>query len=386
MKKFTILTLSLILLISLSSFATETRVLTMGENNNILLDEANIFIYPGRIVEYPNLAIGEFGNDEFTNFGINWQFDEDNPWVLGTYFSTMSTFQPNDLKGNNLGTLNLLNNRRATFLYGRTLGAHKAGLSVSYFNSSQEFEDDPGTLLIDEASKDAFKYIDFTVGLTEAEGKWDVAAGLGFGSWTDENNVGTETKADGYYDISLMGRYFMAKGPNYTYIPHAGIGISKHGINEPGITTIDTYKLTTFDVGFGINYTPSNNVLAVMDFGFMLNNWSHENDDGTNPPTEIKENNKVLPYFKLGLDAEVFKWMDIRFGATSEWNNEEDDFDTYKNDRNFASNQTYLGFGFHWGNLTIDTYANPELFLKGFNFISGGVEDMNFQFSTIYEF
>ena len=79
MKKTVILTLSMVFLICFSSMATETRVMTMGDNNNILLDEANVSLYPGRIIEYPNIAVGEFHNDNFTNFGINWTFNEDKP-------------------------------------------------------------------------------------------------------------------------------------------------------------------------------------------------------------------------------------------------------------------------------------------------------------------
>ena len=38
-----------------STLATETRVLTMGDNNMILLDEANIVLFPSRLIDYPNL-------------------------------------------------------------------------------------------------------------------------------------------------------------------------------------------------------------------------------------------------------------------------------------------------------------------------------------------
>ena len=63
--------------------ATETRVLTMGENNMVLLDEADIFIFPSRIHDWPNLAVGEFGGGDFTELGIHWKFGtERKPWYL----------------------------------------------------------------------------------------------------------------------------------------------------------------------------------------------------------------------------------------------------------------------------------------------------------------
>ena len=56
---------------------------------------------------------------------------------------------------------------------------------------------------------------------------------------------------------------------------------------------------------------------------------------------------------------------------------------------NFPDNMTYLGFSFNWGNLTIDTWSNPELFLNGFNFLADDNDEddeMNAGLSAIYSF
>jgi len=39
MKKILLLTICTLMILSLSSYATDTRVLTMGDNNNILMDD-----------------------------------------------------------------------------------------------------------------------------------------------------------------------------------------------------------------------------------------------------------------------------------------------------------------------------------------------------------
>ena len=57
MRKLIILTIVLVMAMATASFATYTRVVTMGNNNNILLDDANVWLYPSRINQYPNLAI-----------------------------------------------------------------------------------------------------------------------------------------------------------------------------------------------------------------------------------------------------------------------------------------------------------------------------------------
>ena len=81
--------------------------------------------------------------------------------------------------------------------------------------------------------------------------------------------------------------------------------------------------------------------------------------------------------------------MDVRLGATSYWDRysreNTDPVIADKYNANYSNNDTYLGFGFHWGNLHVDTYTDPEIFLEGFNFISGGESDMNFNISALYE-
>ena len=55
--------------------------------------------------------------------------------------------------------------------------------------------------------------------------------------------------------------------------------------------------------------------------------------------------------------------------------------------RRNPDNETYLGFGFHWNRLHIDTQTDPGLFLRGFDFINGkdNNEDMNVRLSVVYE-
>jgi hypothetical protein len=386
------------MLFSGSAMASDTRVMTMGENNMVLLDDANIWLFPSRIFEYPNLAVGEFGNyggfasDEFAQFGIHWKFGSEKPFVLGTYFSDLPAAGPSDLAGGSLVPFDfiLLENRRMDLLYARGLGGFNFGSRFSIYHSSQAND------MAADQTKESFTYYDLDFGLTPTNGKWDLALNMAFGGWTDEDATGgTETDADGYMDFSVMGRYFMQRGPNYTFIPHAAFLSGKRGINEyyidADLATLDvnsTYSLTGFDIGIGTNYTPAANVLAVCDFGFAYLKWKEEIDNQlAATSSELTETFMVLPYFKIGLDADVFKWMDVRLGATSFWTNETIDIGAGgKQKFNYAENDTYLGFGFHWGRLQVDTYTDPELFLQGFDFMSGtGDADMNFRITAVYE-
>ncbi|UCD63173.1 MAG: hypothetical protein JSW34_10525 [Candidatus Zixiibacteriota bacterium] len=393
-----------LLLFAAGVSATDTRVMTMGDNNLIMLDDANIWLFPSRIFEYPNLAVGEFGNlygyntDDFAQFGIHWKFGTDNPIVLGTYFTKLPAAVPDDFLGAALVPFDfgLLDNRRLTLIYGNALGNFNLGTKFDFYHSSWE---DNETLPAVDQSKEAFNYYDFNFGATSQSGDWDVSLDIAFGSWTDEDAAGqTETEPDGFMDFSVTGRWFMPS-PDYTFVPHLGFVYGKRGIKDnvvndgdpASLDLTDKYTLTGFDVGIGVNYTPSASVLAVLDFGFTYLKWKDELDVQIPAPpatSELTLTNTVLPYFKIGLDADVFKWMDIRMGATSYWNREkfEDKGLNNENSFNWAENETYLGFGFHWKRLHVDTYTDPELFLQGFDFISGnGDVDMNFRISAVYE-
>ena len=340
-------------------------------------------------MEYPNLAIGEFSGGGFNNFGINWKFGAaSNPWVLGTYFSTGPTMSPSDYDGafdNFAWDIGPMSNRRIGLVYGRELGGNNFGFGLDYVSSSVTVD------TTGDASEESFSIINPSIGLTSTAGDWDIAADFVFGFLTDKDIGGqVQTEKDSYYDFSVGGRLFYQYNPSYTLVPHASASIGEHGLAAAGAPAGDTntYSQTYFELGCGLNYEPAQNVLAVMDIGFRYHKIRHEATSG-GTTSDLEETTTTIPYFKLGLDADVFKWMDIRFGVTSNWDNNKEDINNGtavgQLKEGYASNATYLGFGFHWGRLHVDTYTDPNLFLDGFNFITGTTNNMNFQISAVYE-
>lgn len=392
MKKLIILTLALSLVMASAAFASSTRVLTMGDNHVILTDDFNIWNWASRLNNYPALAVGEFvSSNDFTRLGAHWQFGGDNPWVLATYFDNQPNFS--GFFGLPFGLGVPSDNRRIHAFFARTMGANKFGARVSIYHSSEKFED-TSYVQYDEA----YSYYEGHVSLTDAGDLWDISVTGGFGTWRDENDSLKYSEPDGLVDFTALGRMFWTGGTNYQYVPHAGFEYHKQGENYLYFTSAngddETYKYRYFgiDVGIGQVYTPSTNVEAVIDVGLKLANYKNEYEDVSDPANneEFKYNLLTIPYFKLGIDGEVFSWLDARFGAISFWNRYKDEFTaTGDNEQywaNYADNETFLGLGFHWGNLHVDTYTDPEVFLNGFDFVSGdGNGDMNFQISAVYD-
>jgi len=392
MKKLIFLTLAFALIMATAALATNTRVLTMGDNHVILTDDANIWNWPSRLNNYPHLAVGEFGGgDEFTKFGVHWSFGDENPWILATYFEDNGNYFP--YWGLPFNPTN--SNKRGTFFYAKAMGSNKFGARLSYNQSGFEYTD--SAPLNANQEKKTFTYFDASLGLTAADDSWDISLTGGFGTWTDTEGGETMTKPDGLIDFAVLGRMFWGGGTNYSYVPHAGIEYHKGGFEYYTNDTVDftdKYTNMTVELGIGQIYTPSTNVEAVLDLGVSLerNKWERTEDVVTNN-LEEKWNYTTIPYFKLGLDAGVFPWLDARFGATSHWQRYKDEYTqgtfNYDYKESSASNQTYLGLGFHFGNLHVDTYTDPEIFLNGFDFITGvgddGRTEMNFQISAVYD-
>lgn len=407
MKQQLLLVLALVVLLSAGAFATDTRVVTMGDNNLVLLDEANIFLFPSRVLEYPNLAVGEFSGDDFNEFGIHWKFGEENPWVMATYFSTRPEGVPVDFLGNPLGNLTELGDehKRVDLFYGRKMGDYKFGFHFGY--SRTKYEEVDQTILLTIEEKQYF--YDFGFGLTQMDGNWDLAVDIGFGGWTDQNGGGEEeTEPWKFVQFSGLFRHFRDMGPDWTLIEHIGTFIGYRGETDHVIgdgvpaTTADyeaRQKLLDLELGLGANWTPSSKVLAVADFGLMYQSLKIDQDFSAAYTGGAAAENEVTrsgwsEFWKIGIDAEVFKWLDVRMGATSDWISVKDEtgsimqlttLTTQKSQ--YANNETYLGFGFHWGDFHLDTYTDPDLFLRGFDFINGKStnSDMNFRISAVYE-
>jgi len=247
--------------------------------------------------------------------------------------------------------------------------------------------------------KQSFNQYTIGLGLTEGtSGKWDLGLRFMTGGWTNEREDGEKiNEPSGFMDVSLNGRYFWVYNPRITFVPHASFGIGKRGVEElySETTATDNVKAEwsgmMFDLGFGMNYTPAPNMLAVLDFGFSRESQKGEFSGDTTAIEvgEHKESYFVFPYMKLGFEGEVLSWMDIRAGGyTTLWSSVEKVESDFVVDEkwNTPSMQTYLGFGFNWGKLYLDTYTDPEILLNGFNFISGNDQGhLNWMVSMVYE-
>ncbi|MCP4703624.1 MAG: hypothetical protein GY865_03360, partial [candidate division Zixibacteria bacterium] len=413
MRKLLLLTVLLTFIIGMSASATETRLESMGMGdfwfdgtyvtalNTVVKDDANISMYPSTINYYPNIFWGEVDsheyyyysksiydrNDFFYKAGALFQKgDKDDPFVFGFHFSTV----PYESDFNH----NLYNydddeqtNHRMNLYYGRNLSDMPFGFTFGYYRSSAKNENDLNSSITSQY-EDSYNRYEFGFGLSPMEGKLELALSLAMTGWTDKDyetytngsGVVDETEPDGNLELGLKARYFMEPKGNFHCVPHFAFMTSKYGekvfseltTGDWGVNRTEETKVTVLDLGWGTNYHADEDVLVVADFGVSLGTYKYstdyaESDDEANE-AETKRNYNAMPYFKLGIDAKVFKWMDFRAGVSSLWNGYKYEYAytdyTYKNSESYTTTQTFLGVGMHWGALEIDALLDPEFLLN----------------------
>ncbi len=394
MKKMIIMCVVAAFMFSSMAFAADSedfgggsaRVETMGNVNNIVRDVANIWLYPSTINSYPNQFYGEFYDGDFDCAGAHFGFNDDNPWVLGAYFSednyyhsVLSGYGPSK-------STSPYADQRINLFYGRNFNDMPFGFSLGIYGNSQKQENDTVSSSSYERS---LKRYEIGLGISPMEQKLDIGFMVAFTSWTEKEWNGTdalydESKPKGNMDLMLNFRYWMDPMDKCILVPHLGFLKAKQGIEgyatDNTLTGKYTVSETVIDLGLGMNYEASEDVLVVTDLGIMFDSYKYETETPGLPTTETKSSYKSIPYFKIGLDAKVLKWMDIRAGVTSFWRKyTSEPVPSRKYTSSYASTDTFLGAGFHWGDLELDVSVHEDFLQNGPYFISGESSDYLFE-------
>jgi hypothetical protein len=408
MKKLLIVSVLFAFLFCGMIYATETRVLTMGNANEIVKDEANVMLFPSTINYYPKLVGGELrsssdyvkdGYTSLTDFYAHWAFGEkgNNPLTVGTYFYTNDDgiYWPTLLGPNFIDVSPPqfyyydkryypdMPNRRLTLILGKKMGDIPVGLSINYISSKYEFTDTSAT----DKETASLSRLAFLLGASPMDGKLDLSAGVAFTSYKDEYyNYSDTLKGDGMMAFSFNARYFMDPMGKYTLVPHIGFAHEKQGVKD-NVPNKMELTFTGFEGGLGMNYAASEDVLLVGDLGFMYFSGKQKLTPNGGTVTEYDSTSFALPYFKTGIDAKIFDWLKLRGGVWSRWNMDKvEEKQGWKDQDKFSyvSTTTYLGAGFHWNKLNLDAQIDPDFLARGPYFISGESGYLSWKLSMVY--
>ena len=390
MKKLLLGTLTVVLIFALTGWATETRVMTLGDANNIVKDVNNIWLYPSTINMYPNMAIGEFGTQagwDFDKLGVHYAFGETET-VFGLYLDQvndmMNPYSPNnvtDPMGGNAGI-----DHRINFFFGMPMGDNQFGAHLAYYGDSYSVEGDSATGPWGGNTNMSNMKIDFAAGLTLNE-NLDVALMFGFQSWTNEGADGKAiTEPKGNVHLGFGVRYWMDFGNDYVGIPHFSFNYVKMGKETAADTSEDVLTAMILDLGWGMNLNPDDRIMAVGDFGFTYQSVKDTHTPSVGADVELSDSDFILPYFRLGLEGYLTDWWDVRVGAVKKWHMTTDGVTADVDQKyGYAGTDTYLGSAIHLGNMTLDVQVNPLFLQDGPYFVSGAGQALTERVSLTYE-
>jgi hypothetical protein len=375
MKRFLLSAVLLTTIFALVCSATDTRVLTLGNNNTILKDDANIFLFPQTIVMYRGMVVGEVSAaDMYYRLGAHYDMGP-GKCVLGVYVDDrnlnvspfLNTFRPLQ---NTIGS-------RLNLFFGRPIGAMDLGVNLfMYHNSDDQSGATPA------GPKGSNTNFGLNVGLTPIP-NLELAAGFTMDTWKNQDAAGADiTKPKGNMEVRVGGRYWWAYSSNVDFVPHVNFGIHNEGYEVPTVTE-ETNKVMDFTVGWGFNVRPVSQVLLLFDLGVMYEKGTMKSSPVGGTAVEIKHTDMDFPYYKIGLEGHVTNWWDLRLGAVKAWEGHKiEAAGTTKSGT--TSTATYLGSGFHFGHLTLDAMIDPAFVLRGPNFISGYNQNVANQVSILY--
>ncbi|MBI5527818.1 MAG: hypothetical protein HY897_15925 [Deltaproteobacteria bacterium] len=371
------ITVAAVLSATTVAWATETRVLTLGESNEIVKDEANILLYPSVIPGYGGMVFGEVGSNALYRLGA--QHDMGKTWgVVGLYLDRSPAPVAGEIFRPPVDADGIDN--RVNLFYGRSFGeSFDAGISFAFFRDYYKVYGDP----TDKSERDDTAF-NIALGLSWDE-RLDLALGVLTDSWTVKDEKGGDVyKPNTNWALNLRGRYRASVTDEVDLIPHAGFRYGAEAERQPEKARKEATRIE-YDAGLGVAISPVDAVLLLFDAGFNYHSDDQEYDPWTGKTVEMSLSQLVLPYLRVGLEGMVTDWLDLRLGAVKRWVDAfEDVTEEVSRRTGYSSMTTYLGAGLKFDRLTMDFMVDPGFFLRGPNFISGEAGMLNARASLKY--
>jgi hypothetical protein len=377
----TALILTILLLMFLQTgFATETRVISLGDIGPSIRDNSNIFYFPATITQYSKQAVAELRSKEYKDeysIGIHLPISSDA--VFGIYLND-PIYLPSELM-DIVSNVELEN--ATTLIYGKKMQNFDIGLAMTL--SMDSWDSEFGTIKQEESAR----YLNFTLGMSTPQ--YDLGAMLDLPAVSAKDGE-AETKWSGV-GFGFLGRYFMKKTEEIDIVPVAYFNFGSGSYeDDPGIsgmekTEVDNSELD-LNLGASLHYHLTNEHLAIL--GLEAFGLSQEVE-------EVKEGNKTteswttLPGIFIGVESTLKPWLIGRIGASQVYQSYSRKVEPPQGESTESSySDSYFdltfGLGIKIGDFLLDASFNENMFFDGPNFISGQVNSIAHRISLTYNF
>lgn len=441
--------------------ASLTRLQSMGANPNGLSvgksgqyiegvvaidDSTNIFTLPGTLALYPSLAI--IDNMGWTDdggatgmFGFHYALGEYTVMALygGQGTSSFGLSQSTTVGGSAsaleagggaLGTgdnpaeggvenePNLVGNLWFGALFAHDLGGVRLGLGLHMFSANNEI-----VLPQADSGESSSWQMDLDLGLGldfDTEDSLDFGLGLRFGSfeytgqtinqpgqklafYTPEHNFGI--------DFTGRGKFALFEGTEL--VPYGQIMYEMESVNDqfPVVASGQPFgDFTHFgmEIGTNLKITPTEKIFIYPGAGFRIDTFTVQIPKSNGLKQFLDDDSQLtLPFYGFGVDARVWDWFAIRFGARQYVKSDTDASTTVVQDedgnpssleteqtRRQIDTEIHMGFGLFFGEndeWRVDAHLSPAFFVKGPYILTGapttqegGAEQMNASIALQY--
>jgi hypothetical protein len=362
---------------SVTLFATETRVGSMGGVGFYMKDNSNIFFYPGAINQYTGQVIGELrvknANQTYT-VGVNYPINDKS--VFGMYLNRPIGLDIPDEIVNEV-TLD----QATEFFYGMKSSNYDMGFRLSIALDS--YKDDT-------TDKESAHY--FGLGFGISNDAMDLGLsfdmpGISRKYYEDEATVQTENKWSGIA-FGANGRMFYGERTKIVPVVNFRFGKSKADWDTiTGNPDVD-YSMMNLGLGVGLNHPINEDNLLVLGVEVLgLSSLKAEEDSGYTYTTTVT----TMPGLYMGLESRINNWLTGRVGAAQVFQTTKDKSEppsgsSYETSDYASDYKVYFGLGIHFGDFLLDAAINEGLFFDGPNFVSGQSNAMANKLSLTYKF
>lgn len=376
--------LSLIFLLTIfscNSYATETRVASMGGVGYFMRDNSNVFYFPGSVAVYGNQVIAELRTK---NYPYNYTIGAHLPlgsFIFGAYLNNLLDI-PTDII--NDVTPDLALERSSALFLGGKFGSMNVGLMLSLALDSRT--DQHPTISGTEDETQSARYIGLAAGISSKQLDLGVRIELPGASYEYEQD---KDSWDGL-GLGMSGRLFMRQSEKLEIVPVGTFFFGSSAKEEKSPFGKDETDYTDLNIGLGlgVNYHLTEQNLFVFGLeAFGYSKSSYEIKQGS----EHSESEITLPGLYLGLESQIKPWLIGRIGASQVYVSESESSKPYRGKETTDSQRSSafdlsLGLAVKLGSFLLDVSFNEGLLFDGPNVISGQDNRLAHRISITYQF
>lgn len=348
--------------------ATISRIETMGENRELLIDEANFLLYPTQIYFFPQLISLEMGS----------------PDEIPYFFGSLKLG-----KGDKYSIIGICLNRKDSVFYEIPFPADtlppgfdilytgiwkeigvglRFGFARGFYNEKYE----------KPSYKKEIENISFGAGLLYSGDNriFELGINLLFPLYSLETSTDTQ-KLTGTTCADIRMRSFLPLKGNLEFIPFLNFKIlnADYKVGE-----LNTYDKSHVRAGVGLAYTVGeiHKIVGSWEFNYRVKEFKF-------PGAKNKYKEYSLKSFSIGVESNPYKWLFLRFGIKKEEWTSESSFEDFEIDRTTSDFKWGAGIGIEIGNFRIDGKLGSDFLYHG-PYLIGGENTGFVNLSLVYFF